>query len=99
MPRTTHTACFSTKRVIAGPRSIGVALLEVIPSVVDLAIHLQPKRVLGKGCQSIVRSQNHGVFLAGDRSGIVKDGEMLDPRAFWTRVQQLVAFATTKEAS
>jgi len=76
------------KRTLAGPRSAGNALLEVIPSIVDVALRLTTKSsfVDGKMVNKvIVRSQNHEIFLAGDRSGLFPDNEEFDPALMWER--------------
>ena len=87
----------TTKRTVGGPRSIGNALLEVIPSVVDIALHFQPQYVAStQGTKIVVRSRNHGFFQAGDRSGIFPDGADLDPVQLW---QQTLDFIKLGEAS
>lgn len=84
-------------RILAGPRSIGNALIEVIPGIVDLALRLEPRvkmvQVAGKQVQEAtvaVRARNHNIYLAGDRSGMFKDGETFDPFDHWVRIERIL---------
>lgn len=91
-------------RVLAGPRSIGNALIETIPAIVDVALRFEPKLatvVVEKGGKKTVeqqqtvaiRTRNHNIYIAGDRSGVFEDGETLNPPVFWTKLQQIVSMA------
>lgn len=82
-----------SKRVIAGPRAIGVALLEVLPSVCDVVIRLEPKTIVQAGQQLtnvVMRTRNHAFYLAGDRSGMFPDGAALDAPLLWKRVTKFI---------
>jgi hypothetical protein len=41
-----------------------------------------------------IRTRNHNIYIAGDRSGVFDDGEALDPKIFWKKLQQIVSMAT-----
>jgi hypothetical protein len=92
-----------TKRVMAGPRSVGNALIEVIPSIVDIAVRVEGRRVPVKDAggkytggfahEVVMRTRNHDIYLAGDRSGLFQDEEPLDPRIFWEKLTKLIQMA------
>ncbi len=76
-------------RLIAGPRSVGNALLEQIPASCDLALRFEPRATkIGEPPNVVIRSMNHGgMFIAGDRSGMFPDGHPLDPIDVWKRMK------------
>jgi len=88
------------KRVLGGPRTIGNALLEVIPSIVDIALRVEGKNAPmrdakgnmtgGMKREVVMRTRNHEYFLAGDRSGLFVDGEVLDEFVFWKKLMGLI---------
>jgi hypothetical protein len=81
------------KRTIAGPRTAGNALLEVLPAVMDLGLRLEVKSAYSAGGLSnkvVVRATNHSFYLAKDRSGLFLDGEEFDPGAMWSRFGKIV---------
>ena len=94
----------TTKRVLGGPRTIGNALLEVIPSIVDVAIRVEGKNspvrdakgVMTGGMkrQVVMRTRNHEFYLAGDRAGLFVDGEELDEFVFWKKLTGLIELGT-----
>lgn len=86
-----------TSRVIAGPRTVGNALLEMVPAVTDVVLRFETKRKAGGPPMTVVRSTNHNIYLAGDRSGLFKDGEELNPVAFWERTMKLIGMGQSKE--
>ena len=82
------------KRTIAGPRTSGNALLEVLPSIMDVALRLEVKSAYDAGKlvnKVILRTTNHGFYLAGDRSGLFTDGEEFSPMTMWERFGRLVS--------
>ncbi|TFH66490.1 MAG: hypothetical protein E4G90_03270 [Gemmatimonadales bacterium] len=82
------------KRTIAGPRTSGNALLEVLPAIMDVALRLEVKSayVAGKLTNTVnLRATNHGFYLAGDRSGLFTDGEEFNPSTMWERFGKLVS--------
>jgi len=86
------------KRTVCGPRTVGNALLEVIPTIVDVALRLAIKTELVGGKLTnrvIVRSTNHDIYLAGDRSGLFADGEEFDPALMWERFGRLISMTAT----
>ena len=94
-------------RIIAGPRSIGNALLEVIPSMTDIALRFEPKvsaqmveeggKKMMKQVQGVsIRTRNHNIYIAGDRSGMFTDGEILDPGTFWKKFEGIITLAQAK---
>ena len=97
----------TVKRVVGGPATIGTALLEIIPAMMDIVLRLENKPVKVKvddkwkiGNRIAVRAMNHGIFTAGDRGGLFNDGDILDPRDFWNKMATVIDSATTpKEES
>jgi hypothetical protein len=80
----------AVKRVLGGPRTVGNALIEVLPSIVDVVLRFEPRSVIEDGKQAIktaIRTRNHNFYLAGDRSGLFEDGEILDTKVFWEKLQ------------
>jgi hypothetical protein len=80
------------KRTLAGPRTVGNALLEVLPAIVDVALRLEVKSAFEGGKMSnkvVLRTTNHGFYLAGDRSGLFTDAEEFDPVVMWERFGRL----------
>jgi len=80
------------KRTIGGPRTIGNALLEVLPAIVDVGLRLEVRGGFENGKVTnkvILRTTNHGFYLAGDRSGLFTDGEEFDPVVMWERFKRL----------
>lgn len=98
-------------RVLAGPRTIGNALIEVIPSIVDIALRFEPRqamvKVKGKDGKEVVRqvqtvairSRNHNIYIAGDRSGLFEDGELMDPQVVWGKLAQILDMAAREGAA
>lgn len=84
----------STKRILAGPRTIGTAQLEMIPAMMDVVLRFE-NRFDGrtKTNQAYVRSRNHNFYLAGDRSGLFADGLPLDPKNLWDRLIQMIGMS------
>jgi hypothetical protein len=86
------------KRVIASMRTVGTALLEELPSVMDLVLRLETTAFLDPTTQKVVnqvrmRSRNHGFYIAGDRTGMFKDQWPVDPEKFWSRVLEYLKLA------
>ena len=85
------------KRTIAGPRTSGNALIEVLPAIVDICLRLTTKSILtGAGKLSnivVLRTTNHDFYLAGDRGGLFTDGEEFKPEVMWERLERCVAMA------
>lgn len=84
-------------RVLAGPRTVGNALIEVLPSMVDIALRFEPRmvnQVVGGKMQQVqtvaVRTRNHNIYLAGDRSGLFQDGAVMNPEEVWAKFAQVV---------
>ena len=84
----------NTKRVLAGPRTVGTALLEIVPSVLDLILRFENKFDRNKKVnQAYVRSRNHNFYQAGDRSGLFEDGVVLDPKDLWERLVTMISMS------
>jgi len=90
----------NVKRILGGPSSIGSALLEILPAIMDIIIRLEVKSVKIKkgdkyvtGNRVVMRTANHNVFQAGDRSGMFEDGDVMDPEIFWKRITTMIAGA------
>jgi len=91
------------KRVVGGPRTTGKALVEVLPAIVDTAVRVEARKEPVKDAQGrltgalkhlvVMRTRPHDFFLAGDRSGLFKDGEELNPKLFWEKVSALIKMA------
>ena len=82
------------KRTIAGPRTVGNALLEVLPAIMDVALRLEVRSSFSAGKMSnsvVLRVANHGFYLAGDRSGLFTDGEEFDPMVMWERFGRFIS--------
>lgn len=86
------------KRLIGAIRTIGTAQLETIPSILDVVLRLE-NQVRGPGKSELVlRTRNHNFFVAGDRSGLFKDGEPHDVVSFWKRLSGVVDMASSNDA-
>lgn len=86
------------KRIVAGPRTTGVALIETVPSILDVIIRLETRMTrdgAGKmGNQIVMRTRNHnGIYIAGDRSGLFKDEDVFEPAVFWKKIAGLIALS------
>lgn len=104
-----RTAEFSTedggvKRIIGGPRAVGRAMTEELPSIMDLCVRVEAKRTPERAAdgktltgrilhQAVMRTRCHNIYLAGDRSGLFADEEPLDARVFWEKVKGLIQLA------
>jgi hypothetical protein len=86
-----------TKRVLCGPRTVGTALLEIVPSVLDLVLRFENRldRETKKN-KAYIRSRNHNFYQAGDRSGLFKDGMELDPQAMWKKLLAMIEMSKEK---
>lgn len=81
-------------RIIGGPRTIGNALLELLPSIVDVVVRLEVQGV-GANTKLVTRTRNHNFFICGDRSGLFKDGETHDVERFWKKLSSVLTLAST----
>jgi hypothetical protein len=89
----------STKRILAGPRTIGTAQLEMIPAMMDVVLRFENRfDARTKSNMAYVRSRNHNFYLAGDRSGLFADGLALDPQNLWERLVKMVGMSQTTNA-
>jgi len=80
------------KRVIGGPRTVGNALLELIPSIMDVVLRLEVQGT-GANTKLVLRSRNHNFFIAGDRSGLFRDGVVHNIPDFWAKLAGVVNMA------
>ena len=84
-------------RIIVGPRVIGSAMTEELPTYLDLCLRFEAKSECkgGKIRNFVaVRSMDHeGMYIAGDRGGLFHDEEELDPLALWKKLGTLVKMA------
>jgi hypothetical protein len=84
----------AVKRVVAGPRTVGNALNERIPSRVDVVLKLETRAFQNEDGKRdnkvVVRSRPHNIYIAGDRSGLFDDGDDLDPGALWVKIGNLI---------
>lgn len=80
------------KRIVGGPRTVGNALLEILPSVCDVVLRVEVQG-MGSNTKLCFRTINHNFFIAGDRSGLFKDGEVVNPKSFWTKLSGFVALS------
>ncbi len=85
------------KRIIGGPRTIGNALLEIIPSLMDVCLRIEPQGT-GSNIKLAIRTKNHNFFIAGDRSGLFRDGETLDVQTFWKKLSGIVEMSKDDKA-
>lgn len=89
-------------RIQCGPRSVGNALIEKLPSYCDMALRFQPESSgkPGEPPKVVLRSINHGgMYIAGDRSGTVPDQHPLDPKDLWERMQRTIGLGEAKIAA
>lgn len=99
-----------TKRILAGPRVIGNALIEVLPAIPDIVLRFEPRQMAvqvplpgGKfkieNQQTVVmRTRNHSIYLAGDRGGLFKDESVVDPVVLWEKLALVLKMAKEEGA-
>jgi hypothetical protein len=84
-------------RIIVGPRVIGSAMTEELPTIMDPCLRFEPKSEFKDGKirnYVAVRSADHeGMYLAGDRGGLFQDESELDPIELWKKIGALVKLA------
>jgi hypothetical protein len=78
----------TVKRVIGGPSSIGTALLETLPAMMDIVLRFEMRNKT-----TVLRTLNHNIFVAGDRGGLFKDGSVLEPESFWGDMEACITSA------
>jgi hypothetical protein len=46
-----------------------------------------------------MRTRNHNIYIAGDRSGMFEDEQPFDPAVFWQKIGALLALAAPTQAA
>ena len=86
-------------RIVVGPRVIGSAMTEELPTYLDLCLRFEAKSKFDQQAGKLknfvqVRSMDHeGMYLAGDRSGLFHDEEELNPIELWKKIGALINMA------